>query len=426
MKILIPIILICSPLYLFGQPLPDSLSLEEVYLRIETSYPLMDKTQIQKRITELNDHIARSGLFPEVEVHAGASYQSEVTEVPFAAPGTTPPELSKDHYNISVDVSQSLYDGGLTNARRMLQAGQSSVEDAGVEAEMWKVRSQAEQVYFGILNLQKQKESVELLIGDIEEQLSSVQARIENGVLLPGNGLVMEAELLKVQQQNIQLNYDILAAFEVLSELTGEEISPQTTLQIPEISAEFLFDTEISRPELQVFEERVNTLNLQQRLTSSERLPKVSAFAKGAYGRPGFNVFDDDPHPYWMVGVRAQWSFRSWNNAGKNAEVLELQKNKIRADEEAFLRGIGSELSRTERRIQQLEEQVILDEKVMGLREQVVKEKNNQLNEGIITSTEYLTELHAEARARVNLELRKLQLIRSRIEYLTNKGISWI
>lgn len=400
----------------------ESISLEYCYEQIEASYPLTQKFEIQKKITELNDQIAKSGLLPEVQINASASYQSDVTEVPFAA---NAPELSKDHYNISLDITQPIYDGGRTGAMRKLEAGQSAVEDAGVKTELWNVRNQTEQVYFGILFLQKQAETVNVLLKDLEEQLESVQAKIENGVLLPGNGLVLEAELLKVQQQKIQVRYDLEAAYEVLSELIGKEITPDTKLEIPSVSADEFFPQEISRPELELFSVQTNTLNFQQELISTDKLPKVSAFAKTAYGRPGLNVFEDDLQTFWIVGLKAQWSLKNWSNSGRKEEVLEMQKRKIQANEEAFRLGVNNELSKSEKKIEQLREQIDLDEKVLELRELVVEEKKNQLDQGVITSTEYITELNAESQARLNLEIRRVQLIQIIIEYSTKKGISW-
>ncbi|MDR9418557.1 TolC family protein [Gracilimonas sp.] len=416
--------LLC-PALIFGQVIDSSLSLNEVYQKVEANYPLTNKKELQRKIAAINDEIARSGLFPEIQLNASARYQSEVTEVPFSAPGSTAPQLSQDHYNISLDLSQPLYDGGLTKARRNLESAQSEVENAGVEVSMWEVQQQAEQVFFGILSLQKRRESIAVLIEDLKEQLSSVQSKIEHGVLLPGNGKVLEAELLKAQQQDVQLKFEIQAAYNVLSELTGHKIEDRVKLEVPNFNATSVERVKISRPELTVFRSQQENLELQQDVIASDRLPKISAIVKGAYGRPGYDVFNDDLHPFWMVGVQAQWSFRSWNNAGKKQEVLELQKKKVQADEEAFLTGVRSELSKSERSIQYLREQLTMDEQVLKLRAEVVAEKKDQLEEGVITSTEYITELNAEAQARINLELRKLQLVQSQIEYATKKGISW-
>ncbi len=425
MKLKTLLFIFLIPIVVLAQEVEHSISLGYVHQQIEATYPLMRKVEVQEKITAINDQIIRSGLLPEIQVGASASYQSEVTEIPFSAPGSPATQLSKDLYNVSMDITQSLYDGGMTSARRKLEAGESRIEDASVEVSLWDIRRQAEEVYFGILNLKKQQESIELLIKDIEEQWTSVQSKIENGVLLPANGVVLEAEILKVRQRNIQVQYEMEAAYSVLGKLIGEEIQPETKLEEPEVRSEFLNSSEVLRPELKLFDSRINTLGLQKKLADTDRHPKISAFAKGSYGRPGFNVFDDDLHPYWMLGLKAQWSFRSWTNADKKTEVLELQKKKIQADEQSFLIGVEAELNKIEKRIEQIQEQIKLDEKILNLRGQVVDEKKNQLEQGVITTTEYLTELNAEAQARLSLEIRRLQLIQNQVEYLTKKGISW-
>ncbi|MAO66287.1 MAG: hypothetical protein CL666_14925 [Balneola sp.] len=423
-KILITIGLFL-PALVFGRQGDSTLSLQEVYDEVQSNYPVAEKQDLQQKITALKDQIARSGIFPEISLHADATYQSEVTTLPFSNPGITTPELSKDHYSISMEVSQPIYDGGLTNSRRKLTSGESEVEDSRVEVTMWEIRSQAQQVYFGILNLQKRQATVSVLMQDLEEQLESVQTKVKNGVMLPGSAMVLKAELLKVRQSHLQFQYEIKAAYEVLGELMGRQIKAQPNLSLPKIDLNKIEELEITRPELKLFEARSQVFDLKQDLTLTDRNPKVSAFAKGAYGRPGFNVFDDDLHPYWMVGVRASWSFRNWDNAGKQVEVEKLQQKKVRLDEQAFLIGVRAELAEISKRIEQSQEQMILDEQILELREQVAEEKKNQLEQGVITATEYISELNQEAQARLNVEIRKLQLIQYQIEYLTKKGISW-
>ncbi|MEX2603994.1 MAG: TolC family protein [Gracilimonas sp.] len=425
-KLIILITLWILPAFLSAQNKLDSISLEYCYNQIERSYPLTQKIDLQNKITALNEQISRSGMYPEIQVNASASYQSDVTEVPFSAPGTTPTQFSKDHYKLSLDVSQVIYDGGKTQALRELEKGQGAAEDAGVKTDLWNIRRQTEQVYFGILMLQKKKESVELLIAEIENQLLMVQSRVENGVLLPSNALVLEAELLKIKQERMQVEYDLKASFEVLSEIIGTQISEDAKLMVPQ-SKVSIDETvsEINRPELDLLSKRRNTLLLQQKHSNSDKLPKISAFGTTAYGRPGLNVFEDDLQTYWIVGVKAQWSFRNWNNSGKRSEVLELQKKKLQYDEDSFLIGVKNEISKSVQKIEQLREQITLDEQVLKLRERITAEKQQQLDQGVITSTEYLTELTAENRAKLDLEIRKIQLAQAYIEYSTNKGNTW-
>jgi phage-related protein len=51
-----------------------------------------------------------------------------------------------------------------------------------------------------------------------------------------------------------------------------------------------------------------------------------------------------------------------------------------------------------------------------------VKTYASELKHGIITATEYLTELTAETSASLNMELHKIQLINAKYEYLAAAG----
>ena len=46
-----------------------------------------------------------------------------------------------------------------------------------------------------------------------------------------------------------------------------------------------------------------------------------------------------------------------------------------------------------------------------------------RLENGVITSTDYITELNAEMQARIQLDMHRIQLEQARIDYLTAKGL---
>lgn len=401
-----------------------SIMLEYCYEQIDNEFPLARKLELQDQITALNVRLRQSGLYPEILVNGSVSYQSDVTEVPFAGP--TAPEFSKDHYNISMDISQTIFDGGRTSRLKELERNSGSVAKAGVEIELWNLRSQIEQVYFGILLMQKQKATIELLLEDLNEQLSAVQSRVENGVLLKSNALILRAEILKVRQQLSTVESDLNAGFNVLGELIGEDLDPEIKILTPgSMNIDSTAGAELHRAEYEMFEEQQEVLKSQVGTIKADKLPVISAFAKTAYARPGLNAFDDDLQFYWVVGVRAQWSFRNWRNSDRKSQVVQVQQEQLQADEDAFTRQLKASLRQTESEIKALEEQIQLDEQVLELRTEVVKEKQSQLNEGVITSTEYITELNAENRARLNLEIHQVQLIQARYEYLNKRGITW-
>ena len=409
-----------------SQSVENSFSLSEAYDKIQSDYPVAEKIEIQRRITEFNLKIRQSGLYPNIMVNASTSYQSDVTEVPFAAPGTTPPTFSKDHYNFSVDITQPIFDGGRVNALKKIEQKTEEVGLASIEIELHKIRTQVDQVFFGILLLKKQILSLNLLIEDIESQLKLVTARVENGILLPGNELSLKAELLKVTQQHLETSESLKSGYQILGELVGVDLAsePELIVTNTELGDESGWDAK-SRAEYRLLDSRKDILENQKGLLDTDKLPVLSAFAKTAYGRPGLNAFDDDLQLFWVVGFKAQWNFRNWRNSEKRKEVLSLEQKNIEADEDAFRRQLNSSLMQTKNRIKVLEQQIQLDKEVLELREQVVVEKKSLLDEGVITSTEWLIELNEEHRARLNLEIHEVQLAQAKIEYQTQKGISW-
>ena len=401
---------------------PQTITLDYCYQKLNETYPVAKKLELQQKITETNIRLKQTGMYPEFALSGNVSYQSEVVDVPF--PGSGFPEFSKDHYLVSLDLSQPVFDAGRTGALKKLEENSGMAATAGYEADLWKIRSQAEQVYFGILLRRKQLETVDLLLKDLNEQLALVEVRVENGVLLPSNAMVLKAEIIKVEQQRTEIQSGVESGYAVLGELIGEDLSSNQDLELPgEVEPDV--NGEIQRPEYDAFDARHNLLDSQIELTGADKLPVVSAYAKTAYGRPGFDAFNDDLHFFWIVGLRANWSFRSWRNSDHKEQVIRLQQEQLAADKDSFTRQLNASLRQTEANISSLRQQIALDEEVLKLREAVVEEKRTQLNEGVITSTEFLTELNAEARARLNLELHKIQLVQSNYEYLTKQGKSW-
>ncbi len=411
---------------LMAQNEEPTFTLQEAYQKIKKNYPSAEKIEIRQKIAGFNQQLNQSNWLPNIIVGASTSYQSDVTEVPFTAPGTSSPGFSKDHYSISIDVNQSIFDGGRVGALKKIETSNEKATLAMVDVELHNVRAQIDGLFFGIILLKKQQESLSLMVNDIAEQLKLVQSRVKNGVLLPGNELVLKAELLKLEQQQIELKSSVKSGYEALGLILGTDFKNKPDLSYPDLEElDTLNEVSIHRAELELFKAKSTMLEESKGLLKADKLPTLSAFAKTAYARPGLNAFDDDMQLYWMVGLKAQWSFRNWHNASKKNEILLLEQRSIEVEENAFTLQLEASLTHLLERIRSLEKQIELDKSIVELRKQVVCEKKSLLENGVITSTEWLTELNAEHRARLNLEAHQTELVKTNIEYLTKKGIVW-
>ncbi|MTI86735.1 MAG: TolC family protein [Balneolaceae bacterium] len=405
---------------LMQQPSPDSLYLNYCYSKARANYPFAEVIELQHQITELSTRIAHTAYYPRVEVNGRASYQSEVTE--FGIPGAgSPPAVSKDQYEASLNIRQNIYSGGTVGIRKKLEQmkGRQAVQSAQVE--LHKIRSQIDQLYFGILLSKRQAENVQLVGESVRERLGNVRVKVENGVLLPSQQRILEAELIKVSQDSADIQSNIRAGYSMLSQIIGETIETGTPLILPQIPQK-LERFNARRPEMEVFDTQRNVLGHQKELAATKKRPNISAFAKASYGRPGLNFLNDDFHDYYMIGLNVKWDFLNFLNADDEQQRIRIQQQQVDEHKRAFSVQLDVALNNIQERIYAIKENIKRDKEIIALRDKIVKESASQLENGAITATEYLTELNRFNQARLSLSTNKLKLVQTQIEYLTTLG----
>lgn len=409
----------------FAQSARPTLTLEECYDILYRESPVTNKIEMTKRIIELNQRVAQSGWYPDLQVNASASYQSDVVEFPFDAPNFDIPTFSKDHYNLALNVTQSIYDGGRTRAATELEEDSGEITEASLEADLLNIKEQVDRIYFGILILDKQREILSAVLSDMTEQLEIVESQVKNGAMLPGNEAALRAEILNKKQELTKLNHDITAGYEALAKILGADFDQRSKLELPEKGGWRDDQPTELRPELILLNAREDLFETQKKLANAEKRPALSLFATPSYGRPGFNFFEDDLQFNWIVGVRARWSLKNTRNANLKSDALDLQQEKVKEDKELFKRQQSAALRRLAKEIQAIEQQIQQDEEIVELRKQVAEEKQKQVAQGASLVTEYISELNAQLRAQLKLELHKIQKVQAIINYETEQGWTW-
>ncbi|WP_372635248.1 TolC family protein [Fodinibius sp.] len=404
-----------------GSAQPDSISLEYCYRQAEEHYPTAKNIELQDKITKLNVSIASTGHFPDVTINGRATYQSEVTEIGLPGEGGLP-SVGRDQYEASVDVTQTIFNGGAAGIRKEVEQARGRQHMYATKVELHQIRSQIDQVYFGILLSRQQAKTVGLLIDNLQEQLSTVRSQVENGVLLASQQHILQAELISARQDSADNESNIRAGFRVLSEIIGEEIDRDTKLELPELSSGYP-SLHPQRAELDLFESRRRSLEKQRALVRTKRVPSLAAFGTAAYGRPGLNFLNDDFHDYYIAGLKVRWNVWDFFNAGRQQQVLRIEQQKIDQEQRAFRRQLDASLDRLRERIVSIKENMKRDREIIELRAQVVEESASQLKNGVITATEYVTELTRAHQARLSMYISRVRLSQAQAEYLTTLGI---
>jgi len=410
---------------MLGLPRPDSLKLKDVYNKARAHYPLMDQVELQQKITDLQLKKIQTGNYPQVNVSGQATYQSDVTSVNLGQPGSSGPKIDKDQYKVGVDFVQPIYNAGKVDTRKDLEKVKADLVKNSVDVDFHKVREQVDQVYFGILLLQKQQASIEWVMKKLDARLSSIQSKVKNGVLLPSVEHNLRAERLKAEQDLTDVKSQMRASYGVLNEITGENFSTQDSLAVPNPSITANLEVPQSRPEYEVFRDSKRQLSYQEDLARAQKMPTISAFATTAYGRPGLNLFKNEFQPYYIIGIRARWNFWDFINGDRDEESLKLESRKVEAQQESFTQGLRASLHNDIEKIQDIRDQIARDKEIIKLREQVADESASQLENGAITSSDYVDALYNAQQARLSQEMHNIQLIQTKIQYSTKLGISW-
>lgn len=403
----------------FFPPPSDSLSLQTCYILARQNYPIAKKMELEQKIADLNTRVANTRYFPQVEINGRASYQSELTNI-----GPMGPSLSKDQYQLGMDVTQTIYSGGAIGIQKKLEQAKGEQAVNSVQVDLYKIREQVNEVYFGILLSRKQTQTVELLSRNLRKQLGTVRSQVKNGALLPSQQYVLEAELIKAKQDSADIQSNIRAGFKVLSELIDQDVPAQTELALPETESRLQGKAAIQRPEYDLFQSTKNTLDYQKELIRAEKYPKLMAFGSATYGRPGYNFLNDDFHDFYMVGLRLKWDFWDFSNASEKAKALSIQQKVVDQNRAAFTKQVQASIDRIREQITSLEEKIDRDQEIIDLRQQVVQESASQLKNGVITATEYVTVLTNANQARLSLEIHKVQLQQAQIDLATTLGIT--
>jgi outer membrane protein TolC len=356
-----------------------------------------------------------------MNVNGDAHYQSDVVEVPVAIAAFAPEPLDKDWYKISLDVSQLIYDGGITRKNKDIEYLEEQINRQAVSVDLYKIKERVVGVYFSIISLQESLELLNLTRESLKSRLKEVESGVMNGVVLASNADIIKAELLKIDQREIELQSGITTGYKVLSILTGEQIATGTPLEWTDPVIESYIPGQ-DRPEYGLYSLQQQKAESMKKLTTSKLIPKVFAYGQAGYGRPGYDMLLNEFDDFYTIGARLSWNVWNWNKSKNEKTILELNKEIIENNKNSFDQNLNTDLERKMAEIVKIEALIPKDREIAELRSGIVKTYASQLDHGVITATEYITELHAELEALLNLKVHEVQLARAKYDYLAAAG----
>lgn len=400
---------------IFGQ---QTITLQECYELATVNYPLVKQTQLLEAQNQLDKQVVSNSKLPQLSFDAQATYQSDVIEI--SIPNSTIEPLNKDQYRATLSVNQLIYNGGATDASLNVKSAQLKTKQKQVEVNLYQLKQKINQLYFSILLSQETDVLLKVRQANLQAKLSEVKSGIKYGVLLPSSDKVLEAELLKINQQFINVENNRTVLIESLSSIIGQTLSTSTTFENPMV--ETLSRTELNRPEQELFQLKKEEIDNNEALITKQNAPKLLGFATGGYGNPGLNMLDNSFQPFYIVGLKLNWNVFDWNSNKKQRESLAINKDIIDTEAETFKLNTNTELNQQQREIEKIEAFITSDLEIIKLRKEVLKSADSQLKRGVITSSAYITELTNLYEDENTLVQHKIQLQLAKANYNTIKG----
>jgi outer membrane protein TolC len=340
--------------------------------------------------------------------------------LPIKIPNVVVTPLNKDQYRATLDVNQLIYNGGVIDANAKLKEAQTKTQQQQVAVSLYQLKTRINQYYFSILLLQEK----EALLISKQEQLNSrikeVQSGVKYGAILPASEKVLEAEILKIKQQLIEIKSDKTKLLQNLATITYSPIENTTKLVKPNFTIDF--KKESNRPELKLFDLQSQQIETSSILLSKNQLPKVNAFGQAGYGNPGLNMLNNSFETFYMVGLKANWNVFDWNKTKAEKQALSVSKEIINSEKETFTINNQMQLQEFENEIQKNQDILATDTEIIDLRNTILKSSDSQLKNGVITSSDYIVEFTNLYEAKTNQKLHEIQLELAKANYQVIKG----
>lgn len=405
----------------------QTVTLDECQQLAEENYPLIKQYDLIRQTTDYTVSNIGKGWLPQISAMAQATYQSDVMTLPdvlqrmLGQQGLQAKGISKDQYRVGVDINQTVYDGGLISGQKDVARLEGEVQSAQTATDLYAVRKRINDLYFGILLLDEKIQLNKDLQTLLQSNLNKLNSMLAHGVAMKSDVNTVKAEKLKAEQQATELASSRKSMTDMLSVFIGREVA---NLGMPQ---DVVVNTQDNkRPELQLFDSQIKLADAQEKLLNARLLPRLSVFAQGYYGYPGYNQFEAMFNRTWklngIVGVRLSWNIGALYTRKNDCAKLSTRRGLVESARETFL--FNNRLLEIQQSdgIAKYRQLIVDDKEIVSLRSDVRQAAESKLEHGIIDTNNLLQEITRENQSRIDLSTHTILMLKESydLKYTTN------
>lgn len=376
------------------------------------NYPQIKEMSLIEMTKGIDLKNAAYAWLPHLNISGKATWQSEVVEMPMDIPGMDI-NIPHDQYGLTAEFTQQIWDGGASRSQKELAEAGAEVKKTQLETNLWSIRSRVQNVFLGIILIDKQLELNRLLRESLERSSEEVKSRMEAGVALPSDQDQVSVNILSCLQQRASLDADRKSYVKILGLLTGRDMT-DVELAVPKDAVNYVDDGARdfeTRPEMAFYAAQLKQNEFQRRQLNTLISPKLNLSLQGGYGRPGMNMLSGDFSGYFVAGLKLQWNIGALYTRGLDKRKVNADAQKIDLTRKSFILNSSVEAEKKNNAILKARDVLEKDSEIIGLRQRIRASGENQYREGTIKMNDYLSMLDEEYKAKANESMHEVQLM---------------
>ncbi|MBL7886846.1 MAG: TolC family protein [Flavobacterium sp.] len=398
-------------LFIISNSWGQEIDLETCINGVKTNYPLIKQNKIQEELSKISKQINNNTWLPQFSIGGQLTTQSDVTSLDITIPNVEIEKIDKNQYKSYLDVKQIIYDGGVNSIKNDIQNLFTDISSNKTEIEIRSIIEQTQKYFFTAIIAQ---ENIIILNNSklqIEERIKILEAGVKYGSVKENEVNILRVELLNINQKITESSTTRKSSISVINLFAGTKINDSTLLKVPtEVNNNDFVDFS-NRPEFKSFDFEKKVIEKETLLKNSSIKPTSNLFGQLGYGKPALNQLNNNPDTYYIAGIRVTWDFSGLYSFNKNKKKEKLMLENVDVKKETFELNLNVQKNNLLLQLDKIDKLIDADKDIVQLRTKITKVSAAELDNGIITATNYLIEKNAETNAIQTLKIHELQRV---------------
>ncbi len=280
-------------------------------------------------------------------------------------------------------------------------------------------------IFMSLLLLDKQKEIYDTRLGFLKKHYLLTQSMWKAGIKTQMDVLQTGSEIVKLQQDTVNLAATREALKTELARIMGFEngtdfsLTPFSLKNIVDNSRPFADTSQIqNNPVIQAYNSKIETGNLRLKEAAAQQYPHL--FLGGGY------VNDADPTGdgnYWRINTGIALPVYYGNQLKRNKELIKIKREELILEKKDVERELVVKLEKITTKLGRLKQLIALQEEQLEIARNTLELSEVNYKAGIITNLEFLVAQNRYVTTELSMEKSRLDYIMNLISFyvITNR-----